>query len=266
MTCVCAWCAQPMEARSNRRWCSTQCHTAGSHHIARGRPGWGPGVSLLLRRSMRVCDWCGGSFRAAGDHRNPDGVQRYCSNECRYGSGHGKWASRQQRDEAMRAGALERLVRALDRRLARLSAPPFRMTGPWWGPCVACLTPIVHRHGKHRMCESCAREGERQARRAVKRRRRLRVKEARAPYRDVDIFQRDGYRCHFRDTDQCVMPRARCKPDADRMLDDWAPTIDHLVPIAAGGSDTPTNVACAHRRCNWYWREFGTSQLRWAAA
>jgi hypothetical protein len=84
-------------------------------------------------------------------------------------------------------------------------------------------------------------------------------------YRDEDIFRRDGYRCHFRNTGQCVMARAKCKPNANRMLDDWAPTIDHIVPLARGGADTPDNVACAHRKCNWYWSDRGTVQLRLAA-
>jgi len=29
-----------------------------------------------------------------------------------------------------------------------------------------------------------------------------------------------------------------------------APTIDHLIPLADGGSDSPANVATAHFLCN----------------
>ena len=44
------------------------------------------------------------------------------------------------------------------------------------------------------------------------------------------ILERDGYRCY--------------------LCGDWANTVDHLVPKAAGGSDDPTNLAACCRPCN----------------
>lgn len=40
-----------------------------------------------------------------------------------------------------------------------------------------------------------------------------------------------------------------------------APTIDHVLPIAAGGDDTRANVQLAHFECNWMKRDGGTQQL-----
>lgn len=49
-----------------------------------------------------------------------------------------------------------------------------------------------------------------------------------------EIYERDGGRCHL-----CRKPVGRP-----------AATMDHLVPVALGGSHTRANVALAHRSCN----------------
>lgn len=83
--------------------------------------------------------------------------------------------------------------------------------------------------------------------RAVELRRRIRVRLAAPPrtsvrrYSRIEIFKRDGWRCHL-----CRWPVDR---DA-RVPDLWAPTIDHLLPLSKGGPDTADNVATAHFQCN----------------
>ena len=49
-----------------------------------------------------------------------------------------------------------------------------------------------------------------------------------------EVFARDGYRCM-----ECLL----APPDV-------ALELDHIIPLAAGGSHTYDNVACAHRACN----------------
>ena len=64
------------------------------------------------------------------------------------------------------------------------------------------------------------------------------------PYEHISrrrVFERDGYRCHI-----CGRRTRR----SSRPMSPRYPTIDHLVPIAAGGSHTYDNVACACHRCN----------------
>ncbi len=53
-------------------------------------------------------------------------------------------------------------------------------------------------------------------------------------YRRLDIYERDGGRCHI------------CKQAVpkDRF------TLDHLIPWSQGGPDSPENVAVAHQSCN----------------
>lgn len=56
-----------------------------------------------------------------------------------------------------------------------------------------------------------------------------------------EIFERDGWRCQL------------CGKKTRRRVNRYhpqAPTLDHIIPIARGGSHTRANSQCAHRRCN----------------
>ena len=67
-----------------------------------------------------------------------------------------------------------------------------------------------------------------------------------------EIAERDGHRCHI------------CKRKVDMALggfDHYGPTIDHLIPIVAGGRDTRDNVRLAHRLCNCLRQDGGEVQL-----
>jgi hypothetical protein len=72
------------------------------------------------------------------------------------------------------------------------------------------------------------------------------------PYRRIDIFKRDGWRCHI-----CGR-QTRRDVSFNHAL---APTVDHLIPVSQGGRDAPDNVACAHRHCNSVKGARGTTQL-----
>jgi hypothetical protein len=79
-------------------------------------------------------------------------------------------------------------------------------------------------------------------RREAKHRRRARQRDAYVA--DVSpraIFERDRWTCHL-----CGR---RVKRDA-QVPDPLAPTLDHVVPLAAGGTHEPANVRAAHFRCN----------------
>lgn len=60
-------------------------------------------------------------------------------------------------------------------------------------------------------------------------------------YTLAEIALRDGGKCHL------------CRKRVDMSLsgmDPRGPNIDHLVPVSAGGDDSPANVRLAHRDCN----------------
>lgn len=61
------------------------------------------------------------------------------------------------------------------------------------------------------------------------------------PVRRTQIFERDRWICHL-----CGKPTKR---DA-AVPDPLAPVLDHIIPLARGGTHEPANVACAHFLCN----------------
>jgi 5-methylcytosine-specific restriction endonuclease McrA len=74
------------------------------------------------------------------------------------------------------------------------------------------------------------------------RRRRARLAAvAREPYEPSAIFERDGW--------SCWLCGRGLDPDAP-INQPAAPTVDHVVPLAAGGPDTPANLRAACRSCN----------------
>lgn len=61
------------------------------------------------------------------------------------------------------------------------------------------------------------------------------------PYREADIFTRDGWTCRL-----CHNP---IDPNLSRR-DPFGASIDHIIPLSRGGADAPENVQAAHLDCN----------------
>lgn len=117
--------------------------------------------------------------------------------------------------------------------------------------CYECGAPAGETVAPRRLCDDC-RYGSRSATNRRKNAKRRGIAVA-VRYTLNEIADRDGWRCHL------------CSKAVDRRLPGTAkfgPTIDHLVPVAAGGDDTPQNVALAHRHCNVTRQDKGVAQLR----
>lgn len=72
-------------------------------------------------------------------------------------------------------------------------------------------------------------------------RRRLLASAKQEPYVRLEIFERDSWICQL-----CFKPiNRRIKGRKSK-----APSIDHIIPLALGGDDTPDNVQAAHFGCN----------------
>jgi 5-methylcytosine-specific restriction endonuclease McrA len=89
-------------------------------------------------------------------------------------------------------------------------------------------------------------------RRASSKRRALIRQAGHEPYTEQEIFNRDRWRCGL-----CggKVPKKAKAPDP------LAASIDHILPISRGGSDTRANVQCAHLACNIDRKNRGGSQM-----
>lgn len=127
-----------------------------------------------------------------------------------------------------------------------------RGKGLWTaGTCRYCGTGIG---GRRQACDDCKRKNQAVARRRLKRRRAARKRGvAHECYSLAEIALRDSERCGLcgRKVD---MRKAVPHPKS--------PTIDHILPLAAGGDDTRANVQLAHFECNWRKSDGGQQQLR----
>ena len=105
--------------------------------------------------------------------------------------------------------------------------------------CPECGDMTRRRLGA-RFCRRCARRSKNRAS-TIQRRARLRGVE-RSRVDPFVIFERDGWRCYLCGTEAPRHLRGQRHP--------WAPVVDHVIPLKAGGAHMPSNLRTAHRRCN----------------
>lgn len=149
--------------------------------------------------------------------------KRFCSATCRVRA--------HKAANPDRLAAYRSVQRARDRAAVRATREAL---GPL--ECPQCGASFVPRHGNQKFCSNNCTDC------AAARMRRVRAAGAgREPYTVMEIANRDGWACSI-----CAEPvdRALVYPDA------MSRSIDHVIPLAGGGSDTPGNVALAHLVCN----------------
>lgn len=117
------------------------------------------------------------------------------------------------------------------------------------GSCVRCADPfVIVDQLESRYCSaSCLRADGKDRRRARKREAFV------APVYRSRIFDRDAWMCQLcgkRTSPGRVVPHP------------LAPVLDHIVPLADGGTHEPKNVQCAHFLCNSQKADRGQDQLR----
>lgn len=202
----------------------------------------------------RVCDWCGSTFRVneRGDRR-----KRFCCAECRS----------EFYNEARRSATEKRRLETVllckqcgdefcsEGTLARRYCSSY-CSAKWdrehrSGCCSAegCYRPVCARgfcsmHYKRRLRELGRMKPEPwDERRKANWKKRLAAKKATEIETVVylEVFERDGWTCGI------------CSDPVDPELkwpDPMSVSLDHVVPLAKGGSHTYANVQCAHLRCN----------------
>jgi 5-methylcytosine-specific restriction endonuclease McrA len=116
--------------------------------------------------------------------------------------------------------------------------------------CIKCAHPIAGRPMNRLRCFDC--EAER--RNVSEARRALAVAIGDRGIHWSTVGERDGWACHL-----CLRRVTRKAGTSDERS---GAVVDHLVPIAAGGSHTWDNVAVAHWDCNQSRGHTGPAQLR----
>ncbi len=110
------------------------------------------------------------------------------------------------------------------------------------GPCRVCGTHYTTWNIDVTCSPECHAIRLRESRAIHKQRRRARKRNAyRSDVHRKKVFEADGYRCHLcgKKTDPTKVPPHH-----------KAPTIDHVIPLAAGGTHEPINCRTAHFICN----------------
>ena len=168
----------------------------------------------------RVCMGCDATITSGPRERN---ARKWCSEACRVRTfRHTKPAAQQAIEERSR-------VKRLAESAARAESAP-RVA------CEACGAQVVQSRHDRRYCSSrCRAVVNAQLRRA----REAGVKiTAGARWR---VFERDGWVCQI-----CLEPTDRDADFPDRKY----PTIDHIIPLAAGGEHAEANWQTACHSCN----------------
>lgn len=216
-TCTVPDCGKPHRARG-------LCNT---HYGQRHQP------ERHKKRDM-PCAWCGVTVRKFPRSGAKFGVT--CSDACRT---HVQQLGR--RGEARSACTeLVRLARIprTDGRY-RPSRKPRRYFA---GNCHACGAPFISIYFERTCSAECKAVRDADAKRDGKHRRRAIIRGAAwESFTRTEIFERDNWTCWI------------CHELVDRDADpqsDFAPSLDHIIPLANGGTHQRSNAATACRGCN----------------
>ncbi|WP_420886886.1 HNH endonuclease [Brachybacterium muris] len=212
-TCTQPGCARPLRARG---LCPT--HYNREYHPTRHKP------------KQVSCAWCGTIVTRAGGGGRKYGFA--CSTSCR---------------RALAYGVTPSTSRELVpiKRAPRTDQRPRPARRPRWhvaGVCRVCATPFLSPHLDVTCSAACQAIRDADSRRDHKHRYRARRRGALiTPVSPRTIYERDGWTCRL-----CGRPIDR---DADPQSP-LAPSLDHIIPLANGGTHEPSNVWTAHRQCN----------------
>lgn len=173
-----------------------------------------------------ACDWCGTA------HETPRENGRFCSISC---------------VRAMRSYEAGTMVCQLpqnhpampDRIPNRAKWPSVRV---FFTTCAICQKLFATPYTVSTCSKVCRATRVRHARREEEHRRRARERDAFvAPVSRLAIFQRDRWRCHL-----CGKAVRKTAPAPHPL----SPSLDHVIPLARGGTHEPANVRTAHFLCN----------------
>lgn len=228
----CEFCGESFVPKNrNTRFCySTTCRNrrnksyrddAAIKRDQRHARDWKRRNRSKLYTVRRNCEMCGGEFLC-----RPGDTTRFCGRSC---------ARKVPRRRVARPHVDRRRVA-----LAKLRrvAKGRHGSGKWVsGPCAMCGTQFVGLGSRSRFCSSGCADAQKNYRRQV----RTRTNGPVEAFTRREVFERDGWVCGI-----CADPVNRKAVFPDPL----SPTVDHIIPLAKGGTHTFANVQCAHFMCN----------------
>ncbi|AXH46941.1 HNH endonuclease [Mycobacterium phage Aminay] len=188
------------------------------------------------RRHTIVCAECGQTAQVDRSDRI------LCGNACRM--------ERARKAAAAANRAAGWAARAARSQLVPYTGPPYvapvrtvQGKGLWTsGQCRVCGAWFTSQHLDVTCSPECWHQRMAEMTREHKQRRRARKRNAYvAPVNRRKVFEADGYRCHI-----CRRRCDKTKPAPHPR----SPTIDHVIPLAAGGTHEPANCRTACFQCN----------------
>lgn len=242
--CACRYCGQTKSCRdftssaSSSRGHTLRCADCTTEiNQARYRaahPDYTPPQTI-------ACYWCGLRFRKKRDRI------KYCSMDCQYAARRKAPASRVHYFTCLHCAKLQTARRAgrkyCNKECNWRHLYPSTLVKPRPARCRDCGKTYNQEHGNNLRCAPCAAARSDAIRGAVKARRRSRER-SNGPWEAIDrrsIYERDNWRCYL-----CGQRVSTTAPTSDPL----APTLDHVTPLALGGTHTADNLRLACRACN----------------
>lgn len=261
---TCAQCSAALPEHTGRgrrtKYCSTACSRRAQKAAAKTRPGKPCTIDgcdkRLVARGLcsthynrehqpdrhkpktRPCAYCGTPTTGSGGGGRKMGAA--CSTSCR----RHLLTLALRGERKSRSTALATVPKVSARPTADERPRPSKPLRLRWfaGNCAVCAHPFVSPHFGKTCGPDCAEIKHRADQSEAKHRRRARERRAFvAPVNRHAIYRRDNWKCWL-----CQEP---CDRNADPQSD-RAPSLDHIIPLANGGTHEPGNVQTAHRLCN----------------
>lgn len=279
---VCEHCGKPFEASNLRgpkpKYCCEECRRLADNERRKARTEEARKARIPRQKRTSICVVCGQSFVPKGKwnkccgpdctrilkSQNTKKQYATCNNYTCLNCGKRYKAKEKRRDKFCSRECAFEYKRAKPKELACYSKicakcnQPFTSRQPNAKYCQKC------KENKTSLCEVCGKEfvsktkgrklrccstkcyrktetflnGKREYKR--KRRASKRTKEVEV-FSSNEIFERDGWICQL--CDKPIKRDAKCPHFLSA-------TIDHIIPLARGGSHTRKNVQCAHFICN----------------
>lgn len=241
-----------------QKYCSAECCAQYMNHRKTGltREQW---RDEFNKKHERICSYCGKVYL---NRRGENEGNKYCSRECYFEAIKQRKINKDNHKDIAKVNNKKRICKECGKEYVARSGVYCsdecrkavanrksleRSIGKKDGryKCKVCGKPFITAYGDKRRsyCSTfCKDIAKRDARQVCKQTRRARKRKAfvATVYRS-DIFERDSWRCQI------------CGKKVNRSVKvphPMAPTIDHIIPLAVGGTHEPRNVQCAHFICN----------------